>query len=221
MPTALDCPRDVPPNQKTYSQTERRKDDPPAKATAECVLIVLANHKGGVTKTTSTANLGAMLVVGSLLIATGGAFFALNHDALWDAFVAMAIIGSGFAYTFAALPGMITRSIPGDETGSAMGLYQVVRYIGFSLGSAFAPAIVASHTIDHGTRVLESGFVTGLWIAAGICAVSAVVSWRLSRRPKTPAPDALQKTELERLEYEDAELAAVGVTVDPDIKPPG
>jgi cellulose biosynthesis protein BcsQ len=61
MPTALDCPQGVPPNQKTYSQTERRKDDGTAEATAECVVIVLANHKGGVTKTTSTANLGAML----------------------------------------------------------------------------------------------------------------------------------------------------------------
>ena len=125
-----------------------------------------------------------MLVIGSLLIAAGGAFFALVHSALWDAFVAMAVIGSGFAYTFAALPGMITRSIPDAEVGSAMGLYQVIRYIGFALGSALAAAIVAGQPIDHGTRVLESGFVTGLWIAAGICTAAALVSWALSRRPE-------------------------------------
>jgi chromosome partitioning protein len=40
------------------SHVDRRKDIPPR---GEAFVIVLANHKGGVTKTTSTANLGAML----------------------------------------------------------------------------------------------------------------------------------------------------------------
>jgi predicted MFS family arabinose efflux permease len=158
----------------------------------------------------------AMLVIGSLLIATGGAFFALVHNAIWDAFVAMAAIGSGFAYTFAALPGMITRSVPDDEVGSAMGLYQVIRYIGFALGSALAAAIVASHTVDHGTHVLESGFVTGLWIAAGICAASALVSWLLSHRSEATVPDAIDDAARAVLEHEDAELAATGLSVDLD-----
>jgi predicted MFS family arabinose efflux permease len=156
----------------------------------------------------------AMLVIGSLLIAAGGVFFALVHDALWTAFVAMGAIGSGFAYTFAALPGMITRSVPDDEVGSAMGLYQVIRYIGFSLGSALAAAIVASHTVDHGTRVLESGFITGLWVAAGICIVSAMLSWLLSRRGAPPAPGTIDDAGRELLEEEDAELAGAGIAVE-------
>ena len=61
MLTTPDFPQDVPRNQQPYSQTARRKDDRTVQATAQCVVIVLANHKGGVTKTTSTANLGAML----------------------------------------------------------------------------------------------------------------------------------------------------------------
>jgi predicted MFS family arabinose efflux permease len=158
----------------------------------------------------------AILVIGSLLIAAGGAFFALVHTAVWDAFVAMAVIGSGFGYTFAALPGMITRSIPDTEVGSAMGLYQVIRYIGFALGSALAAAIVASHTIDHGTHVLESGFVTGLWIAAGICTAAALISWLLSRRPEATDPNAIDDAQRELLEHQDAELAAAALTVDFD-----
>jgi predicted MFS family arabinose efflux permease len=156
----------------------------------------------------------AILVIGSLLIAAGGAFFALVHNAIWDAFVAMAAIGSGFGYTFAALPGMITRSIPNTEVGSAMGLYQVIRYIGFALGSALAAAVVASHTIDHGTHVLESGFVTGLWIAAAICTAAALVSWLLSRRPEETVPDAIGDAERELLERDSAELAAAGLAID-------
>ena len=155
-----------------------------------------------------------MLVIGSLLIAAGGVFFALVHTAIWNAFVAMAVIGSGFAYTFAAIPGMITRAVPDGEVGSAMGLYQVIRYIGFALGSALAAAIVAGHTIDHGTRVLESGFITGLWIAAGICTAAALISWALSRRPEANDPNAIGDAEREVLEREDAELATAGLIVD-------
>ncbi len=45
------------------SRTDRRIDDPlyTTRVGRRAVVIVLANHKGGVTKTTSTANLGAML----------------------------------------------------------------------------------------------------------------------------------------------------------------
>jgi len=44
-----------------YGHTDRCKDGRGSGDTSGCVVIVLANHKGGVTKTTSTANLGAML----------------------------------------------------------------------------------------------------------------------------------------------------------------
>ena len=37
-------------------------------------------------------------------------------------------------FTFAAIPGLIVRAVPSEETGSAMGFYQVVRYVGFSIG---------------------------------------------------------------------------------------
>ncbi len=39
----------------------------------------------------------------------------------------MAIVGVGLGYTFAAIPGLIVRAVPEEETGSAMGFYQVVR----------------------------------------------------------------------------------------------
>ena len=61
MPITLDFSQDIPPDQETYRQTDRHKDVDRAGSTAGCLVVVLANHKGGVTKTTSTANLGAML----------------------------------------------------------------------------------------------------------------------------------------------------------------
>jgi MFS family permease len=154
----------------------------------------------------------AILVVGSLLVAAGGAFFTVLHGQVWEAFAAMGVIGIGFGYTFAAIPGMITAAVPASETGSAMGLYQVIRYIGFSLGSALAASVLAADTIHHGADVLERGYTKALWIGVAICVASAALSWLLSRRaPAAPAPGALDEAARDSLAAEEAELATAGL----------
>jgi predicted MFS family arabinose efflux permease len=150
-----------------------------------------------------------VLVCGSLVIAAAGVFFALLHGALWEAFVTMGVVGVGFGYTFAAIPGLIARAVPDSETGSAMGLYQVIRYIGFSLGSALVASILAGNTFDG--RVGEHGYVTALWVGTAACALSAGASWLLSRRRETPAPGAMAADERDRIALEEAELASAGL----------
>jgi MFS family permease len=150
-----------------------------------------------------------VLVCGSLVIAAAGVFFALLHGALWEAFVTMGVVGVGFGYTFAAIPGLIARAVPDSETGSAMGLYQVIRYIGFSLGSALVASILAGNTFAG--RVGEHGYVTALWVGTAACALSAGASWLLSRRRETPSPLAMAVGERERIALEEAELASAGL----------
>jgi MFS family permease len=150
-----------------------------------------------------------VLVCGSLVIAAAGVFFALLHGALWEAFVTMGVVGVGFGYTFAAIPGLIARAVPDSETGSAMGLYQVIRYIGFSLGSALVASILAGNTFDG--RVGEHGYVTALWVGTAACALSAGASWLLSRHRETPSPLAMAAGERERIALEEAELASAGL----------
>jgi MFS family permease len=155
----------------------------------------------------------AVLVGGSLVIAGAGAFFALAHGSLWEAFVVMGAIGVGFGYTYAAIPGLIARSVPARATGSAMGLYQVIRYVGFSIGSALAGAILAGALLRNG-QVAESGYVTALWVGAAICAITAVLSWLLGTRDaddSAAAPEALTAVQRERLALDDAELATAGL----------
>jgi predicted MFS family arabinose efflux permease len=156
----------------------------------------------------STRLIGArnLLPVGSLVIAAGGLVFALFHAHLWAAFAMMAVLGLGFGLTYAAIPGMIVRAVPESETGSATGIYQVVRYIGFSLGSALAASLLASNT-PAGSQLPDlAGYTTITWVGIAICVAAAVIAWLL---PGAPAADpAADET---RREEEEAELASAGL----------
>jgi predicted MFS family arabinose efflux permease len=155
----------------------------------------------------------AIIPLGALAVAAAGAFFALVHSSLWQAFVTMGLVGIGLGYTFAAIPGLIVRAVPEDETGSAMGFYQVVRYVGFSLGSAVSAALLAAHTPPGQHLPTLAGYRNTLWIAAGICAAAAVVAWLLPRGgdSRTEAERAAQDRELARMMQEEGELGAAGL----------
>jgi predicted MFS family arabinose efflux permease len=131
-----------------------------------------------------------VLPAGCLVVASASSFFALEHRALWEAFATMAIIGVGLGFTFAAIPGLIVSAVPSEETGSAMGFYQVVRYVGFSVGSALTAAILAAHTSAGSRLPSESGYVTAAWAGAGLCVAAATMAWVLPTGTTQRATDA-------------------------------
>ena len=122
-----------------------------------------------------------VLALGCLAAAAGCAFFAVFHGGLWQAFVMSAVLGVGLGTTFAAIPGAIADAVPERETGSAIGFYQVVRFTGYSTGSALTAAILASHVGADGQPVL-GGYVTVLWVSAVVCVLAAVLAWSLHGR---------------------------------------
>jgi MFS family permease len=150
-----------------------------------------------------------LLPVGSLIIAAGGLVFALEHDRIWGAFAMMGVMGLGFGLTYAALPGIIVRAVPESETGSATGFYQVVRYIGFSIGSALAASVLAAETPAGSQLPRLAGYTTVIWIGIAICVVAAVLGWVLPGRTagRGTEPDAAER----RRQEEDAELASAGL----------
>lgn len=120
-----------------------------------------------------------VLAVGCLAVASAAAVFAVWHGQLWQAFLMMGLLGIGSGATYAAIPGLIVSSVPPHETGSAMGFYQVVRYVGFSLGSALTAAVLAAHLTRPGGPPSAQGPSTVLWISAGICVLAALLAWLL------------------------------------------
>ena len=154
-----------------------------------------------------------MIPLGSVVFAAGATFFALEHSALWQAFVAVAVCGLGVGFTTGAMPGFIIRAVPQSETGSATGFYQVVRSIGLTVGSALSAAVLMAHT-RHGQALPDvDGFQAALIIAAALCLATGVVSFVLPGRAPSP-PTALTTDEEEDLEVlmkEEAELGGAGL----------
>jgi MFS family permease len=158
----------------------------------------------------STRLVGArnLLPVGCLMVAAGGLVFALFHTHLWSAFAMMGVLGLGYGLTYAAIPGIIVRAVPESETGSATGFYQVVRYIGFSLGSALAASVLASETPAGSQLPKLAGYTTITWIGIVICVFAAVLAWVMTGRD---ASGALRSAAETRREEEEAALASAGL----------
>jgi predicted MFS family arabinose efflux permease len=84
--------------------------------------------------------LGVLALGASLLMA------AFARGSLWEILVIMAISGIGTGFAFAVMPRMIVSAVPAEETSSALASNQVLRTIGYSIGSALAATILTAHT---------------------------------------------------------------------------
>jgi MFS family permease len=160
----------------------------------------------------STRIVGArnLLPAGCLAVAAGGVVFALTDGHLWGAFLMMGVLGLGYGLTYAAIPGIIVRSVPESETGSATGFYQVVRYIGFSVGSALAASVLAGATPAGSQLPTVSGYHAVTWIGVGICVIAAIFAWLLPILGGRGTPTDPSAAETRR-EEEEAELASAGL----------
>ena len=90
----------------------------------------------------------------------------------------MGIAGLGIGTIFAGLPALIVGAVPVSETGSAMSFNQVLRYVGYSAGSALAATILQAHTaagqllpVDRGYSIAGLMGIGGLILAAVLSAV--------------------------------------------------
>ena len=151
----------------------------------------------------------AVIPIGAIVIAAALAFFAATGDALWQAFVTMGVIGVGMGLTFAAMPGLIVGSVPQEETGSAMGFYQVSRYVGFSIGSGLAVTLL--RVFDGGRGVPSSSAYSRTFVVgAALCLIAAAIAWVLPRQALGGSPRDADLAADERA-IEEGELGAAGL----------
>jgi MFS family permease len=133
-----------------------------------------------------------VLPAGAVVLAVGELMFGVLRDDLWQLFLAMAVAGLGVGTTFAALPGLIVAAVPAGETGSAMSLNQVMRYIGFAVGSALSATVLEAATPAGGAFPDSGGYTAIAMIGVVSCLALAVLTAVLpARAPEAARPVAV------------------------------
>ncbi|GGO74981.1 MFS transporter [Nocardioides deserti] len=116
--------------------------------------------------------LDLVLPVGATLYSAATALFALSHESVWVVAVVMGLAGVGSGFTFAAMPGLVLRSTPMQETGSAMSFNVLLRFLGFAAGSSLATsilALLASSRADYAEAFRLTVWANvGLWLATAL-----------------------------------------------------
>ncbi len=129
-----------------------------------------------------------LLPLGSVAFAAALLIFATNRDHLWEIFLVMGIAGIGIGSSFAVMPRMIVTAVPASETSSALALNQVLRTVGFSIGSALSATILTAHTAAGNEFPDNSGYTVGAVVAISLCLLTALVSFVLPMR-RLQAPE--------------------------------
>jgi MFS family permease len=117
-----------------------------------------------------------LLPTGCLMFLASTVLLALAHDHLWQLLLAMALGGAGSGFTFSSLAVLMVPHVPQAETGSAMAFNQVLRYLGFTIGSALSVALMAAYGGG------ADGFQATLLTVSSLFVVAAVSAWALDRR---------------------------------------
>ena len=141
----------------------------------------------------------AVLPIAAVVLFGSMTMFAFARGTMWEMLVVMAVSGVGVGLIFTVVPGLVLRAVDVSQTASAMGFNQVLRYIGYSVGSALAGLILELHT-EPGSTLPGSGGYTmsgivsaGMWIA--MLVVVLVLPGREKRVDDTRADEVLMAEE--------------------------
>ncbi|MET8354186.1 MULTISPECIES: MFS transporter [unclassified Micromonospora] len=125
-----------------------------------------------------TITLGAFVFVA----ATG--LLALWREQLWQPFLAMGLAGLGVGLTFSASLGVLLNAVPAEETGSATSFNQVLRSIGYSIGSTLSALVLDVYTEPGRDLPSNAGYGAAFGVGIGVWLGAAVLSLLLpARRP--------------------------------------
>jgi predicted MFS family arabinose efflux permease len=124
-----------------------------------------------------------LLAASAIVVLAAFALFAVARSNLAELLTAMAILGFGVGSFSAAMPGVILAVTPKSETSSAMSFNQVVRSVGFSLGSAIGGLVLAAGTETGQLFPTDNAYTTAALVGIAAMAVTAITSIALAGAP--------------------------------------
>ncbi|MGI6877371.1 MFS transporter [Microbacterium sp. gxy059] len=132
-----------------------------------------------------------LFTIGAAAIVVAYVFVLLLSTEVWHIVVANAIIGIGIAFSFAAMPMIIMRSVPAHETGVSNGLNALFRSVGTSSASAVMGGVLAAMSVVESDRALPTreAFTTCFWIAIAAAVVATALTLFIPKGPSSePRP---------------------------------
>jgi predicted MFS family arabinose efflux permease len=131
-----------------------------------------------------------VLPLGCAIFVLANVLFILEHGSPAAIVLVMGVAGVGMGLTFAALPGLIVGNVPAHETGSAMSFNQVLRYVGYSMGSALSATVLQGHTRAGHVLPELRGYTSVSLIAIAVLVVAGIAS-AVAAGPRAAADMAL------------------------------
>lgn len=99
---------------------------------------------------------------------------------------AMAALGFGVGGVSAIMPRLVLAGMPSVETASVLSINQIVRSVGFSIGSALAGLLLATATPADRLAPSAAGYATAALWAVPLTLLAMVVLGRADRRREPP-----------------------------------
>jgi MFS family permease len=90
------------------------------------------------------------LILGGLIITVAFAIAVWLHSEVWHVILISTIVGFGVGFAYAAMPTLIMRVVPPDETAAANGLNSVMRTLGSTVAATLVGLIISSHLVMAG-----------------------------------------------------------------------
>jgi predicted MFS family arabinose efflux permease len=138
------------------------------------------------------ASLEALIFGGSGILVVSMVVFLLGRSNLILLIVSMALAGFGIGAIFAIQPAQLHVGVPAEETGSANSFYQVLRYVGYSLGSALSATLLVATIPAGGSLPTEAGYSAAAWLGIGALVVGTAAASLLNvhvARHSLPTPE--------------------------------
>ncbi|CAN5565832.1 MFS transporter [soil metagenome] len=124
------------------------------------------------------------LILGGIIITVGFAIATFFLDQVWHVILVSTITGLGVGFAYAAMPTLIMRSVPPNETAAANGLNSVMRTLGSSISATLVGVILSSHLVQVGEVSVPSREAFG-WVfvmGVGVVLAGVVIALFIPRR---------------------------------------
>ncbi|XDK88236.1 MFS transporter (plasmid) [Rhodococcus opacus] len=126
-------------------------------------------------------SLEAIVAANCLVLIAAMVLFLTTRTNLLMLLLTMALAGFGVGCIFAVHPAQIVRGVPVGETGSAASFYQVLRYLGYSIGSALSATLLIANIPAGRDTPTDNGYSAAALFGIAALAIALAAAMILSK----------------------------------------